>query len=109
MKENIKKTDIRLFTTDQIVSFIESEGIVPNLLREEILYVNDNYCVHLLNANAFFEVYGLSWIGESFIENGRAKVIKSGDTEDDLLYAVYLCMKNAKKVTVCQAKSTKKQ
>lgn len=100
MDKSTKQTDTRLFTTDQIVSIIESEEIVPQLLKEEFWEVNDDYCINLLNSNAFFEVYGLSWIEEAYIENGRAKVIKSGDTEDDLLHAVYLCLKSAKQITL---------
>lgn len=94
----MQKITERLFSDDRIAGIIESTDIVTSLLSTGHLRVNEDYSVSLLNSPAFYEVYGMSF-GEGFsAENGRSKVAKTGDVEDDLLYAVSLCLSGAKTI-----------
>lgn len=93
----MKKANTCLFTREQIDEAIDS-NTVPELLKRQDLAINEDYVIYLLDSNAVFEVYGLSWADGSLVENGRAKVIKSGDMEEDVVYAITLCMRDAKKI-----------
>lgn len=93
----MRKTNTCLFTSEQIEEVINSNA-VQELLKRQAFAINEDYAIYLLDSNAVFEVYGLSWIDDSLVENGRAKVIKSGNAEEDVVYAITLCMRDAKKI-----------
>lgn len=93
----MRKTNTCLFTREQIDEAIDSNA-VSELLQRQAFAINEDYAIYLLDSNAVFEVYGLSWVDGSLVENGRAKVIKSGDAEEDVVYAITLCMRDAKKI-----------